>query len=901
MQINKTFLFLFLFLGIFIYPIETLSQDINEFPEDALAPSDTAVTSSDSIVLSDSIPSDTLRSSSNAIDAPVIYESADSMVMILDDSNLLYLYGKGNVKYNDLELSAEFVEVNTDSSLVYATFALDSVGSEFGYPIFKQGSTEYESKSMRYNFRTKKGFITDVVTQQGEGFVTAGRTKRMSNEDLFMVNGRYTTCDDPDCPHFYLRLTKAKVVPGKTIVTGPAYLVVEEVPLPIALPFGFFPFTSDYSSGIIMPTYGDELDRGFSLRDGGYYFAFNDYVDMALTGEIYTKGSWGLNARSTYKKRYKYSGNVNASYMFTKTEDTESKDFKLVWSHTQDPKADPYRRLSASVNFTTNSYDQIRAINETASLNPNYTQNTKTSTINISQSFPTNPLTLNASISVNQQTRDSTTSITLPNLSIGYGQTYPFRRKKVVGNLKWYELISISYTGSLRNSITAKDSMVFKSNLVKDWRNSFQHSVPVSATFNLFKHLNITPSLSFQSHWQTRRILKDFNDNGNLVPSDTTYGFYMINQFSGSIGFNTKLYGFFKPWKIFGDKVQMIRHVFTPRISISGSPDFGSDFFRYYEEVSYYNGLSGEYINDYYSPYAEGVPGRNSSGSISFGFDNNIEMKVKSDSDSTGFKKISLIDNLGMNISHNLQAKTWSDISMNLRLKITKSYTFNMSAVFDTHAYDENRKEIGQRWDNGRGIARFQSTGSSFSYSFNNEWLKRLLNKEKDSGSSESSGEANPEIDGEDNLGEEGQQSEKTSLRRGKKDTGEYDSDGYLITNIPWNVSFNFGMNIGYGNFNKEKKEYNYKVSKNLGLQGNITPTKGWSFAFSSSYDFDVKKFTTMHCSVTRDLHCWQLTASIVPFGPYQNYSFTIAVKSSMLQDLKYTQSSSHRDAVKWE
>ncbi|MDD3255926.1 MAG: putative LPS assembly protein LptD, partial [Parabacteroides sp.] len=341
---------------------------------------------------------DTVRKKKNSLDAVVTYQAKDSILMTA--GNWAYLFGEGNVKYRQIELQSEVIEMNMDSSLVFAKFGLDSIGEEFGYPLFKDGEQQYESKTMRYNFGTKKGYITDVITQQGEGFVTAGRTKKMANNDMFMMGGKYTTCDDHDHPHFYLQLSKAKVRPKKNIVTGPAYLVIEDVPLPLAIPFGFFPFSESYSSGIIMPTFGDEMDRGFFLRDGGYYFALSDYVDLALTGEIYTKGSWGLSARSAYRKRYKYSGNFNASLLTTILGDkvvpkeySKSKDFKITWTHSQDAKANPYRSFSASVNFATSSYDRNQLTNI---YNQNSTSNTKGSSVSLSQRFPNSPFSLSA-------------------------------------------------------------------------------------------------------------------------------------------------------------------------------------------------------------------------------------------------------------------------------------------------------------------------------------------------------------------------------------------------------------------------------------------------------------------------------------------------------------------------
>ncbi|MBP7487304.1 MAG: LPS-assembly protein LptD, partial [Parabacteroides sp.] len=497
-------LFVVLIWGVVTYAqgVRVASDSLSVAGQDTLvAPKDTLAVKQDSLVVADSS-----RKKKNALDAVVTYQAKDSIMMTA--GNWAYLFGEGNVKYRQIELQSEVIEMNMDSSLVFAKFGLDSIGEEFGYPLFKDGDQQYESKTMRYNFGTKKGYITDVITQQGEGYVTAGRTKKMANNDMFMMGGKYTTCDDHDHPHFYLQLSKAKVRPKKNIVTGPAYLVIEDVPLPLAIPFGFFPFSDSYSSGVIMPTFGDEMDRGFFLRDGGYYFALSDYVDLALTGEIYTKGSWGLSARSAYKKRYKYSGNFNVSTLTTILGDkglpdySKSKDFKITWSHSQDAKSNPYRSFSASVNFATSSYDRNQLTNI---YNQSSTTNTKGSSVSLSQRFPNSPLSLSATMNINQRSRDSSISVTLPDISVSLSRIYPFKRKNGVGKEKWFEKISMSYSGYLRNSINTKENLLMKSSLVKDWKNAMQHTIPISATCNLFKYINISPSSNYTERWYTSK------------------------------------------------------------------------------------------------------------------------------------------------------------------------------------------------------------------------------------------------------------------------------------------------------------------------------------------------------------------------------------------------------------
>ena len=894
-----------LILSFVLYETKAQESVLMDIP---VSTTDSLNVASDSTILhTDTIP----HKKPNAIDAPVYYQSQDSIVMI--GTNFIYLYGEGNVKYQSFELSANYIEVDTDNSIVYATFSTDSTGNEIGYPLFKDGGAQYDSKTMRYNFKSKKAYITGVVTQQGEGYVTSNQTKKMANDDLCMMNGKYTTCDQHDDPHFYLQMTKAKARPGKDIVTGPAYLVLEGVPLPVAIPFGYFPFKSDYASGIIMPTYGDELARGFSLREGGYYFAFNDYMDLALTGEIYTKGSWGVNARSTYRKRYKFSGNFNLGYLITVLGDkgepdySISKDFRAIWSHSQDPKANPYRKISASVNYSTSSYDR----NQIGGYATNaHTQNVKSSSVNVSQTFPDSPFSLNMNTMINQRSQDSTVSVTLPSLSISMRQIYPLKRKNPVGGQRWYEAISLSYQGKIDNSFSGKEYKLFNSDLQKDWKNGMTHSIPVSATFNLLNYINITPSISYSERWNTISIAKDYDpDKDRLMPVDTTYGFYRSYNYSASISLSTKLYGFFKPWKIFGDKVQMIRHVLTPNVSFSGAPDFSDPKYGSYIDKTYID-KKGEMRTERYTPYEKSLYppiGGGKSATLSFGIDNNLEMKIRSDADSTGLKKISLIDQLSLRSGYNFLAEqfNWSDISASLRLKFTKSYSVSLSGVFDVYTYDENGRRINvPRWEAGKGIGRFRGTSYSQSYTFNNDTFKKLFgNKEKSSGST--GNKPNEDDDSEqsnvvsDDIAGKGS---NAPLRSGKKDTGEFDSDGYAIFTIPWSLSLSYGLSYGYdlSNFNKEKREYNYKTSQTLGISGNIQPTKGWRFNYSTSYDFDRSQFAQMNCTITRDLHCWSMSASFSPVGSFQYYSFSIAVNSSLLSDLKYNQSNYHEPS-RWK
>ena len=856
----------------------------------------------------DSLAADTTKKK-EPLDAPVIYEASDSIVFTKE--GYAHLYGEGKVNYQNIELTSAVITMNMDSSTVYATGVTDTAGVETGSPIFKDGETPYESKIMRYNFKTKKGFINSIVTQQGEGYVTSEEGKKGANDEIYMRHGKYTTCDNHEHPHFYLKLSMAKVRPKKNVVFGPAQLVVEDVPLPIAVPFGFFPFNSSYSSGFIMPTYGDEMNRGFYLRDGGYYFAISDQMDLKVLGEIFTKGSWGLSAASNYNKRYKFSGSFNASYLVTKTGEKNmpdysvSKDFRIQWSHRQDAKANPNSSFSASVNFATSSYDRSSL---SSLYNPQqYSQNTKASSVSYSRNFPEIGLNISGAFNITQNTRDSSLSMTLPDVNISLNRIYPFKRKKSAGDERWYEKISLQYTGSITNSISTKDNLLFKTPLTQ-WENGMQHKIPVSATFNLFKYINIVPSFNYTERWYLRKVKQSYDaspTSRDHVKRDTINGFNRLYDYNLSLQMNTKLYGMYKPLFMKSKELQ-IRHVFTPTVSYTYTPDFGKSRYGYYDTYTYTD-EDGEVRTVEYSPYegaVYGYPGKNMSQNISFSIDNNIEMKMKSDKDTTGYKKISLIDQLGASLSYDVANKKWSDLSMNLRLKLTKSYTFNMNASFATYAYqfDENGNVVvGDRteWSYGR-FGRFQGYSGSFSYTLNNDTFKKLFGKkDEDEKNKDKEGKEGGEDEGTEEETEE--QNNNSNMRKTEK--ASVDSDGYLAFKLPWSVSLSYSYSIREDrskDINIKTMRYPYSLTHSLNVSGNFKIGSRWNMTYSTGYDFTSKEMSMTTLNITRDLHCFNMSCGLV-FGPFTSYNFSIRANSSMLTDaLKWDQRSNTGSAVTW-
>lgn len=860
---------------------------------------------------------DTMPKSKSSLDAPVSYTAKDSITF-----DLLYnranLFGNSHVGYQNLELTADVITIALDSSIVHAEGRKDSIGEVIGKPLFRQGSEEYEPDRISYNFKTRRAFITNVYTKQGEGFMTTDESKRDSSGLMYLNGGKYTTCDAQH-PHFYLKMSRAKVRPGKSVVFGPAHLVVEDVPLPLAVPYGFFPFSHSYQSGFIMPSYGDETERGFYLREGGYYFAINDYVDLKLVGDIYTKGSWGLSLSSNYKKRYKFSGSLYLSFQKTVFEDKSQpsvSDFKITWTHRQDSKANPASSFSASVNYTSTSYEKN---NLTSRYNPeSYTQSTRTSSVSYSKTFEDLGLTLSGTFNLSQNLRDSMISVTLPTLNITLARLYPFKRKHAVGKERWYEKIAMSYTGTLQNSITTKDYKLFKSNLLKDWRNGMKHQIPISATVQLFKYINLTTSFNFTDRMYMQKVRQDWDKDKQTVVRDTTLGFYNVYDYNLSLSLNTKLYGFYKPAKWAGGKfIQAIRHVFTPSVSFSYAPDFGSDSYGYYGSYQRTDRdgvpVGNPVTYSYYAGSLYGTPSAGMRGNINMDISNNLEMKVASKSDSTGMKKVSLIDELGASLSYNMAAKSrpWSDLSTRLRLKLSKNYTFSLNAVFATYAYEFDERGnvvVGDRteWSYGR-FGRFQGMSQNFSYTFNNETFKKIRNKllgldtakdDNDEEDEEDDDFTDPEMQNVDPDREKG----KTGAKKNEKGT-QLDEDGYLKFQMPWSFTVSYGVIMRENTsakINPKNMRYPYKFTHTLNFSGNVRISEGWNITFSSGYDFNYNRLSMTTASLSRDLHCFSMSCSMV-LMPYRSFNFNFQAEASALRDvLRWRKQSSYSSNIEW-
>ena len=867
-------------------------------------------------LIDDSIRLDSIqRAKANGIESPVKYSAKDSLVYYAG-TKAAYLYGSSTVDYQNMKLQSEKIYTNLDSSMIRATGAADTLEKSGlrGKPHFTMGDSDYDSDTIAFNFKSKRGLIDGVYTEQEDGYLTGERAKRDSSGTIYLKHGRYTTCDDPH-PDFYIALSRAKVRPGKDVVFGPAYLVVADVPLPLAIPYGFFPFSKKYSSGFIMPSYGDEQSRGLYLRDGGYYFAASDKWDLKLLGEIYTRGSWGVSAATNYRKRYRFNGSFYFSYQNTITGDkgmpdyAKEESFKIQWSHQQDPKANPFRTLSASVNFATTSYERN---NLNSMYNPQtLTQSTRTSSVSWGTSFSSLGMSLSMTTNLAQNMRDSTITLGLPDLNVNVSRFYPFKRKHSAGKKRWYEQISMSYSGQLSNTITAKEDKILSSDFQRDWRNGIQHKIPINASFTLFKYITVTPHFNITDRMYANKVLRSWDETTQTEVRDTINGFNNLYNWDMGLSLSTKVYGFFIPnKKIFGDKIQAIRHVITPTVSVSYSPDFSAHRYGYYETYQKTDADGNVSLVEYspYQGFLYGHPGTGKSENISWSLSNNIEMKVKSDKDTTGYRKLSIIDELGFNMSYNAAAKVqrWSDLGFTLRLKWWKNYTFNLSSSFATYAYEldaNGNPYVGNHTEIGQGrMPRFRGMTQNVSYTLNPEKLRKLFSRNRDDDVEDyDDGEGvDPKI--ESNVDTEMERGKHAAKKR-SSGIAETDEDGYMLFSMPWSLTIGYGISMREntsGKFNTKHMRYPYKFTQTLNVSGNVRFSDGWNVNFTSGYDFENKKVSMTTASLSRDLHCFNMSASIV-LAPYTSYNFTFRCNASTLTDaLKYDKHSSITNAVRW-
>ena len=819
----------------------------------------------------------------------ITYSAVDSIIPDFENQKM-YMYKKCVINYQSIELKADYIMLDLITKEVYAEGLPDSTGTIVGNPIFKDGNEEFESKTLRYNFETQKGIIVDVKTSQGEGFVHSDMTKKISKDEFVLEKGKYTTCD-ADPPHFYLRMTKAKVISNKKIITGPAYLVLEDFPIYFPMiPFGYFPTSTTYTSGILMPTYGEEQTRGFFLRDGGYYWAANDHFDLALRGDISSKGLWATKMHSNYKVRYKYNGSLDFSYNLNKYSEKPlpdaktTKGFSLTWSHSQDSKANPNRTFSASVNLSTSSFDKENSFMNNQTSVQRYLQTQKSSSISYTKKFENSPFNMSLNLRHSQNSRDTTISLSLPELTFNMSKINPFRVKNRIGQVKWYEKISFSYTGNIKNSISnVKEKELMNKSLIKDWQNGWQHTIPISLpSFNLFKYINLSPSFNYSERWYTSYINKRYDPNNTFGPPlkdhvmiDTVYAFRRNYNYSYSISTSTNIYGMYTMSNP-NSRIKAIRHKITPSASFSYTPDFGQKKFRFWG--TYVDG-NGKTI--YYNHFEHGVfgsAGMGESGAISFSLNNNLEAKVLERNDSIvakdekqKFKKVQIID-ITTNASYNMIADSFklSPISLSARTTI-KGVNVNMGANLNPYMVGEKGKDIDEYvWNHKSGFNKLgRLTNANMSFGMNFE-------SKKDKTAAEGDKTKNPE--------------EKPVKNDGME---------YAEFKMPWSFRFDYSF------YYNKTYEYNTttklttpktNINQSLNLGGRLSLTEKWDMNMNTNFDFQAMKFSFTTIRVTRILHCWTMSFDFVPFGDRKSYSFNLSASSSMLRDLKVSKQSSWRD-----
>lgn len=798
--------------------------------------------------------------SKSAISSVVNYLASDSIRFDLKKKQA-YLYNKTTIKYDDINLEANFVRIDMNKSQLFASGLADSAGVISGKPLFKQGPQSFRTEKIEYNFISKKGLITSVITQEGEGFMHGEKIKKNSDSTTFVYHGKFTTCDNDD-PHYELAFTKAKVVANNVIVTGPAYLKIQGIPTPLALPFGFFPNKKGRKNGLIIPSYGDSQNRGFYFENGGFYWGVNDNLDLAFIGDIYTRGSWAVKLRSNYKVRYKYYGTINIAHatniLGEKNTDTYQryKDFMFKWTHVQDPKAHPVRRFSADVNVMTSKF---KSFNPTSA--NDYLSNTFQSAVSFSTSFK-GKYFLSANLRHSQNTITRQMNLTLPEVAFSVNRFYPFRRSKPVGSLRWYENISMSYQANMQNNIVGYDSTILVGNMLDKMQNGIKHTIPISNSMKLFKYFNWTNTFSYNERWYLRTIEKHW-DNTLLVDTvmgnvriDTLDGFKAARDYNFNSSISTRIYGMYK----FGNGyINALRHVVSPSVNFTYRPDFSKGSYGYYKYY-YDRGIVKKY--SIFDGNIYGAPPTNKQGQLNFSIANNLEMKVKGSSDSVDFKKIVLIENLTLStaIDFTRDSMQWVPLTVSGRTTLFKNLYITYNSTWDPYYKDTAgiRSSLTE-WNVNNRLLRL--TRSDWNFSLNWSLNPAAL---------------------------------KSKTAPIPTDPNKPNAPNF---SIPWNL--NFSYNLYYLKAEEGiPDKYTNSTIQTLAVNGEVNLTKKWKISASTGYDFKNKELSYTSIDIYRDLHCWEMRFNWIPVGYRTSWNFTINVKASVLQDLKYVKKKDFRDAL---
>ncbi len=871
-KIKKLVFFIFLLFS-------TLSFYGQEF--DNKLDSNKVLTDTTKIVsLLDTVPKiDTLalpvKERDDAIKEIIDYSCKDSMLLSMQDQ-IVYLYGSGYLKTAEMELNSGNVQIDMKNSELTAVGYADTNGVIIEKPVFKDGDQSFSSSYMRYNFKTSKGIVKDVKSEQADGYLHGSYTKIHPNKEIHILHGKYTTCN-ADHPHFYIELTKAKVIPKKKIVSGPLYFVIADVPLYVlGLPFGFFPTKKKKASGIVMPTYGNEQLRGFGIKQGGYYMALSDYYDLTLIGDIYSSGSWGASAATTFKKRYKYSGAAFLQYSNTIYEEKRIPDslkvqpnqqsIRITASYNQDSKRNPTSSFNANINLDLGGFSKVNA----ESIN-DYVNTTTSTSIAYQKSFPQTPFNLSVSANAVQNLSTKKVNLKLPTATLSMKRIYPLKRKVKMGKSKWYEDIGLSVTSNFDNSIDTYDSLLFSREIFKDMEYGFRYSAPLSTSFNILKYITCNPNLSYTGRIYPNYISKFYEtaeDGTQTLITDTISGFKHNLDYSFSVPFSTKLYGLIEVKKIkidalrtLLDKIGLIafRHVLTPSVGYSYKPDFGSTFWGYYQNTT----EAPPYIPTNYSIFDNGIFGYPYAGkqqSMTFSIGNNFEMKVKNAKDTvTNMKKIKILDRLSFSSSYNFAADSLklSPISMSGGTTILNKTSLTFSATLNPYSINtETGKNINTfQFVENQKLGNITNANLSLNSSFDQNTIKDFFKYEKE----------------------------------------KFYDENYDYYNVPWSVSANYILS--YSNlYSVIKQAKDVTISQNFTFSLQLTPTPKWNFSLSSGYDLDAMKVTSTSIAISRDLHCWNMNFSCIPFGALKSYNFNIAINSSLFKGIEYKRQNTWQD-----
>ena len=800
--------------------------------------------------LADTIPNtiDSTKVQNNFFDDEIKQYAEDSLKLSIDGKKA-FLFGNAKIEYQKTTITASYIEIDWNKNTIYAKSTLDSANNQIGKPVFKEGNESFTAEEMTYNFKSKKCSVKKITTKEGEGYIL-GKTVKKVNDDVFFLNkGDYTTCD-AEKPHFSIRANRIKVIPGEKIITGPAYLTFFRIPTPLIFPFGYFPNNDKKSSGVIIPSYGESANLGFFLKDGGYYFTLNKKMDLSLKSDVYTQGSWNLKSLLRYKNRYKYSGNFNLSYGNMKNSYigfpnySEKKDFHIKWSHKQDAKANPSLSFSANVEAGSSTYLKNNSYNAS-----DYLKNTMSSNVNLSKSWNDGFFNnLNLSLRHSQNISTNNISLTLPDVSLNSKRIYPLKSLGNTAKSQWYDKISIKYGMSTKNTISTKDSLLFSRNSLSKFRNGMKHNIPISTSIRVFKHFNLTPSFNLTERWYLTQIEKNWNGSDSTLTTDTLHKFTRAHDYNFSTGLNTKIYGLveFKKSKIAG-----IRHVISPNLSFTYRPDFSNEKYGYYKTVQ--KNIKGD--TESYSIMRDGIygsPSSRESGNINFSLGNILGMKIRNKKDTVEtFKKIKLIESLGISSSYNIFADSlnMSNVRLNARTKLFNIFDITFSSDYDPYLTNENKNNRINQFEiatNNR-LARLKSFTTSIGINVNDKSF----------------------------------QSDKKDNDESEKEDDEENRDFY---SIPWNLNANYSLNYNKGHQSSAFAD----TTQSLTFSGNIKITKKWKIGFRSGYDFDEKELTYSSVDIYRDLHCWEMLFHWIPIGNHKSYTLTIRVKAAALRDLKY-------------